>query len=463
MELWSAEKVLVKGRFEKDWGVAVDNDGMVQAIGPRSHLVASARRVNHHPDKILLPAFINPHHQGFDRLFRSLTDLELSYRDLLRMAIWPLSSSVNRDLFDAVYRVALAEQALCGVGTVGEFHYLHNGCYQSGEAGFAERLIRIAIDMGLRLSLVYTFFDQGSSDQTQSFVQPMDLSLKIYHDLQERYGSHPLINLVPGIHSLEHTSPEAIIAAAKLAEQYDTPFHVRLAARKEDLETALLHYGTTPLKALEKMGVLNERLVAIHGTLLDDEELAMMEKHGVSAILSPTASLAKGDRRPNTSGLLKNNIPFAVSSGGLPLFHGYSVPEEIKWLELNQREDNSRRDLLCSSMDIESLWELGTWLPAQMLGVNSSRFMPGSAADFMLISQSQACTKPAFDDGSRLSAMNELLFGWGSQIQVSHLFVQGKMVVGNGQFGVDLSQSYRMLERTCAAFLENVQKKTAAN
>ena len=463
MELWSAEKVLVKGRFEKDWGVAVDTDGMVQAVGPRSHLVASARRVSHHPDKILLPAFINPHHQGFDRLFRSLTDLDLSYRDLLRMAIWPLSGSVNRDLFDAVYRVALAEQALSGVATVGEFHYLHNGCYENGEAGFAERLIRVATDMGMRLSLVYTFFDQGSSELTKPFIQPMDLSQKTYEDLQDRYGSHPLINLIPGIHSLEHTSPDAIIAAANLAEKYDTPFHVRLAAREDDLEISSVHYDATPLKALEKMGVLNERLVVIHGTHLNDEELGLMEKHGVTVILSPTANLAKGDRRPNTSGLLKNKIPFAVSSGGLPLFNGYSAPEEIKWLELNQREDSDKRDLLCSNMDIESLWELGTRLPSQALGVNSSRFMPGSAADFMLISQSQPCTKPAFDDGSRLSAMNELLFGWGSNVQVTHLYVQGKMVVGNGQFGIDLSQSYRMLERTCAAYMENIQKKTAAN
>ncbi|MDJ0835717.1 MAG: amidohydrolase family protein [Acidobacteriota bacterium] len=462
MELWSAEKVLVKGRFEKDWGVAVDQEGMIQAVGPRAQLVAGARRVHHHPDKILLPAFVNPHHHGFDRLFRPLTDLDLPYNQLLNKVIWPLSGSTNHNLFDAVYRVALAEQAMAGVGTVGEFLYLHNGVYETGRAAFAERLIRIATDLGIRLSLVYTFFDQGA-EEVRPFVQPMDLSIQEYEALAQRYGGHPLINILPGIHGLAHTSPDAVIAAAELAEKYDTPFHIQLAADQEDLKTAKVHYDTTPLRALDKMGVVNGRLVVVHGTLLEEEELNLLEEHGAAMILCPTAVMTRGARGPNTSALLNHGIPFAVASGTLPMFNSYSATEEIKMLELTQRESEETRNVLNTRMGISSLWELSTVLPSRMLGLDTSRFMPGTPADFMLVSQASPSNKPSFNDGRQPYAMNELMFGWGAQSSVSHLFVQGKTVVSNGQFAIDMTASYRLLEKKCDAFLEDIRKDAPAN
>jgi len=462
MELWSAERVLVKGRFEKDWGVAVESDGTIQAIGPRAQLVANAKRVHHHPDKILLPAHVNPHHHGVDRLFRPLTDLDLPYRQLVQRVIWPLSGAVNRDLFEAIYRVALAEQAVSGIGSVGEMFYMHNGCYAEGQSQFTDRLIRVALDTGVRLSLIFTFFDQGSED-VKAFIQPMDRSLEEFAALAEKHADEPLITLIPGIHSLAHTSPDAIIAAARLAEERDTKFHIQLAAGPADLETAAEQYGTTPLRALEKMGVLNERLVVVHGTHLEDEELDMLAGCGAEMILCPTANLSRGDRFPAPEGILSREIPFAVASGSLAMFNSYSVAEEVKLIELQLREATNSRNVLSTRAGVESLWSLGTTRPADMLGINASRFMPGAGADFVLLSQEIPCNKPGFNDGSRPHIMNEIMFGWGSRARVSHLCVQGKMLVENGRFKQDLSTSYRMLEKTCSAFLENVKKNAAPN
>lgn len=457
MELWSAERVLVKGKFEKDWGIAVDAEGNIHSVGPRAHLVAGARRVHHYPDKILMPAFVNPHQHGYDRLFRPLTDLKLSYADLIQKAVRPYSGSINRDIFDAVHRVVLAESALAGIGTVGEFFYLHNGAYAPGEAAFAERLIQIAVDMGVRLALVYVFLDQGAGD-VKPFCAPMDVSIKEFEDLHQRFGRHPLIRLIPGIHSLAHTSSEAILAAKGLADKYDTPLHVQLAAGQSDIDAASEQYGTTPLKALQLMEVLDKRLVIINGTLLNDEEMDLIKQVGARVILCPTAALARGDQMPRAERLLPRKIPFSIASGTLPMFHGYAVPEEIKALELAQREGTQERNVLKTRMELASLFDLAGKVPANMLNLDTARFMPGAAADFLMVDVNTPASKRAFQDGSQPYIFNELLFGWGTQARVSHVFVQGKMIVANGTFLQDLSAAYRMIERQSAAFMENLSQ-----
>ena len=448
MELWSADRVLVKGQFEKDWGLVVDDDGVVQAVGPRQHLVANARAVHHYSDKVLMPAFINPHHYGYQRLFRGFTPGDMPFLTFLKNKIWPLSRKIDTNLLDAVYRIAFAEQAMAGIGTVGEFHYLHNGAGKDpSRTQTAERLVRIATEMGIRLTLIYSFFDQGDRRSAGAFIQPLDASVKAFEGLRIRYENHPLVNIIPGIHSLEHTSPDAILAAANLAEKYDTRFHIKLAVRESELEVAKVHYGTTPLRALAKMEVLNERLVVAFGTMLDEEELALLRQHEVSVILCPTASMTRGENCPQTERLLANQVPFAVGSSSVCMSHHYSVPDEIKWLELTQRGLQKSNNVLCQQMDVDSLWELGTWLPAQMLGVNSARFMPGSSADFMLVSIAQPSSRPTF--GGRLdhNYVNQLLFGWSAQVSVSHLMVQGKMIVKNGAMNIDLTSSYQYLEK----------------
>ncbi len=463
MQLWCAERVFVKGKLEKDWGVLVDEDGIIQAIGPCQSLVSKARAVHHYPSRILLPPFVNPHHHGFLRVFRGIFDFNISYEDAAANLIRPLCSAIDHELFDAAYRVALAEQALAGIGTLGEFHYLHNGSYpEAGQAGFADRIAKIALEMGLRLTLIYGFFDQGSSEEGKAFIQPLDASIDAFMQLHKTYEKEPLINIIPGVHGLDHASPEAIIAAAELAEAHNSKWHIQLAERPSDLESSQIQYGTTPLRALDKMGVLNKRMVVINGTLLDDEELALMKKNGVSAVLCPSANLAKSDEFPNTLGFLREQIPFAIGSDGLCINNDFSVPDEIKWLEFSQRSLQKTMNVLSSQAPVDSLWDLGTSLPAGLLGIPSVELMPGIEADFMLLALSQPYAKPHYHHSDR-HFMNQVLFGWNAQARVTHLMIRGRMVVKNGHLEQDLLPSYQKLEQWSEAFLRtmrNSAKKT---
>ena len=372
--------------------------------------------------------------------------------------IWPASGAIDLELFEALYRVAFAEQIQAGIGAIGDFHYLHNGnAKQFDSSGFAVKIIQIAIDLGLRLTLIYAFLDQGSSENGRAFIQPLDASLREFEALHARFKDHPLIQVIPGIHGLEHTSPDAIIAARDLAEKYDVKLQVQLAERESELEIARVHYGTTPLRALKKMGVLDQRIVIVNGVLLDEEEIAMAREHNVSMILCPGACLARGDDFPDASRILREKIPFAVGSDSLALSHNYTPSDDIKWLEFTQRSIQKSMNVLSSQTQTHSLWDLASRLPAKILGNQSAQLLPGCPADLMFLSVVQPCSKPE-NNYSGTHFINELLFGWGAQVQVTHLMVQGRMILKNGFVDADLSSSYYRLGQWNRAFLRSIQK-----
>ena len=404
----------------------------------------------------MLPALINPHHQAFLRMFRGIFDFGGSYSHLKMRQVLPLSNTVDPELFEAVVRVSLAEQALAGVGTVGEFHYLHNGATQESHAAkYAETLIEVALSMGLRLTLIYCFFDQDPAQNAAAFHKPLDISLKEFEALRQKYSTNPLIQVIPGLRSLKNCTKEAILAASRLADKYNTRFHARLAINHQELEFVKAKYGKSPLLLLEELGVLNENLILVGGNLLSPEELSLLQSQAVPVILCPEAAQVKGDSYPKVSELLEYGVPFAVGSGEVEMSHTSCIANEIKSLEFSERIRQGTTNILCSQADIDSLWELGSWLPGQLLGNIPGQLMPGSPADFILVRRRTPSSRTKYNFmGNHF--VNELLLAWTSQIEVSHLAVQGKLLVANGAFFQDQTENQHQLAQWSGTFLSTL-------
>lgn len=459
MRVWSAERVFVKGRFERDWAIMVDNQGIIQAVGPRRQLVSKANQVIHYPQAVMMPAFVNPHHHGFHTIFRGIADQVNSYSDLLHRLVWPLSRVIDDDLFDALCQIAFAEQAVSGVATVTEFHYLHNGARRTSQSpSFADRVIENALALGLRINLVYGFFDQGVSEETEAFIEPMDVSINKFEQLVQSYGDHPSVKIMPGIHGLEHTSAESIIAAGELSKKYDVPLHVQLADRQEELAIAERHYGTTPLRALDLMELVDERLVVINGTLLDDGEMQLLKDRGGSMVVCPSASLAKGEDAPNVYALLRHGIPFSIGSDSACTSNAFSPLDDLKLIEYLQRSQQDSFNILNRQSVVANLWELVTTEPARFSGCNSGALMPGAPADFMMVNLNGPSFRPRWNFQTEVF-MNQLVFGWGPQVQIQGLVVNGVKIVNNGQLTqANLQASYDLIEQWSEAFLRSVDK-----
>jgi len=460
MELWSAERLFVKGRFENDWGLMIDESGIIQAIGPRNQLVSKAKKVWHYPGRLIMPALTNPHHHGFHTIFRGLAHQLDSYEQLIEELLWPLGQLIDDELLEAVYMTSFAEQVLSGTVRIGEFHYLHNGAHgQDDHPDYATKIIEIARSLGLEITLVYAFFDQGSLESAKAFIQPLDESIRRFRNLREKYQDNDQVDVLPGIHGFQHSSDEAILAAAELAKEFDCPWHIQLAEREKDLSVAKSHYGTTPLRALEKMGVLSDKLVIINGTLLDEEEIQMAARHNCQFVITPVASLAKGDGIPKSRDLIKNNLEFSIGSDSSCMNQGESFASELKWWNYINRGLEQAIGVLGGNHSGDSIWDLGTIKALKALGQKGGPLMPGARANFMMVDISGPTFRPRWAYNSDLF-MTQLIHGWGARTPVQHLVIKGKTVVRNGFVTHPrFQEAFFTLDQWSDAFLKSMSRE----
>jgi cytosine/adenosine deaminase-related metal-dependent hydrolase len=255
---------------------------------------------------------------------------------------------------------------------------------------------------------------------------------------------------------LFHTSDEAILAANELAKSYGDKLHIQLAERQRDLEVAESHYGTSPLKAMDKLGCLGDHLVIINGNALTEEEYALAKKHGCQFVLCPVSCMAKGDDVPNFPALVQHELPFTIGSDSASMNQGYSFLNELKWLNFAWRNKQGHFEQWQNCRLCSKIWSLGTEQAMMVLGQVPRSLAPGQFANFILMDISGPAFRPRWNF-DREAFTSQLIFGSGRHADVQHLIVRGRTIVKNGSLvSVDLDPHYRHLDQWCNAYMQTL-------
>lgn len=118
-------------------------------------------------------------------------------------------------------------------------------------------------------------------------------------------GADPLRRFFIGAHSLYSCSPEQIQDARERARALDLPFTIHLAESAAELRIVHERFGTTPVRALERLGVLDRGVIADHAIFVDDEEIDILLRHDVAIASCPLSTGKYGSIAPLTTFVLK--------------------------------------------------------------------------------------------------------------------------------------------------------------
>ena len=318
----------------------------------------------------LVPGTVNAHNHSFQSLLRGIACDRpfLEWRDESLYKYSPRMSLQN------IYVGALfsfAEMMKCGVTTVCDFFYLHN----DGTAG-DEAVIRAAHDLGIRLVLARTMYDWDGAPK--GYVESVNLAYDNTDMLMKKYAGN-MAKVIPAPHSLHAASTEMVQAGAELAEKYDTPFHIHVAEERFEVEQVKKEHGTTPLRYLDKIGVLNDHMSIIHGVWNDAEEIAMMGAAGAHLIYCPSSNMFLADGITDIPCYLKKHVTIALGSDGACGNNRNSVFEEMRMVSILQKAKTL--DALC--VNYRDSMAMGTTGGAEVLGLPVGVLAPGKAADFV--------------------------------------------------------------------------------
>src|SRR5256712_6349499 len=135
-------------------------------------------------------------------------------------------------------------------------------------------------------------------------------------DLIAKYRRDQLIRVQPAPHSPHGASAAMIRAGFEVAQSADTPFHIHVAEGQYEGGQTLKDYGTTPLRYLDKLGVLGERMIGVHCVWLDDEEVRLMGERGAGLAYCPSSNMILGGGISRITELAAAGVLIRLGTGG---------------------------------------------------------------------------------------------------------------------------------------------------
>ena len=190
----------------------------------------------------------------------------------------------------------------------------------------------------------------------------------------------PLRRFFIGAHSLYSCSPEQIVEARARARELDVPFNIHLAEHPAEVAIALERYGTSPVRALDRLGVLDDRVIADHVIFVDDDDIDILGRRGVGIATCPLSTAKSGAVAP-LAAFIARGLRVGLGTDSLLSNNALSMLRELSLAIVLQRVRGAATAL--GPADAIRLATLGS---ADVLGWSSEigSLEAGKAADIVL-------------------------------------------------------------------------------
>ena len=374
----AADAAIVEGEARGPTAVLAV-DGAIVRVGPPDQVAADpraagARRIDW-SGRALIPGTVNAHNHGFQSLLRGIGDDQpfLVWRE---RALYRYGAHLGPEEMRTAALFAFGEMLLHGVTTVCDFYYVNR---QGNDNALAT--VAAARQLGIRVVLARCFYDWDGAPA--AFRESVPQAVRHFEELHRELAADPrrLASAQPAPHSLHGASRAMIEAGAGCARDAGTRWHIHLAEEKYQVDEALARFSARPLHAVDAMGVLDDRVVAVHGCWFDEGERALMAERGASLAYCPASNMFLGDGVTDIVDLARRGVAVALGTDGGCSNSRVSVLDEMRSAALLQKV--ARTD--GQAISAEECFAMGTDLGGRVLDLPVGRIAPGFRADLVAL------------------------------------------------------------------------------
>jgi len=230
------------------------------------------------------------------------------------------------------------------------------------------------------------------------------------------------VTVQPAPHSPHGASPAMIRAGWEVAETENTVFHIHVAEGQYEGERTRREHGATPIRYLDRLGVLGPRMIGVHCVWLDDEEIALMAARGAGLAYCPGSNMFLGDGITRIPEMLKAGVRIGLGTDGGCTNNRVSVFDEMRTCSLLQRV----RRLDGTALSADTAFALGTRAAARLLRLEAGVVAAGQLADLVAIDLNHLSLQPRND------LLKSVVYAMSPQA-VTDVWVHGRRVVEQGR------------------------------
>ena len=384
--------------------IAVDGGRIVELLpADRARLRYLPRKHVSLPTHVVTPGLVNLHTHAAMSLLRGVGD-DLPLMRWLQERIWPLEQALVSPEF--VYdgsRLAAIEMLRGGVTCCSDMYF------------YPEASVRALRNAGMRAvaGIIAIEFPTAYASDSDDYLRKGLATRDAFRD-------DPLTTFTLAPHAPYTVADTTLARIAMLAEELDLPIHTHLHETRDEIERSLRDHGARPLARFDRLGLVSERLIAVHAVHLDPTEIELLAQRGASVAHCPASNLKLGSGIAPIAALAAAGVNLGIGTDGAASNNRLDVLAELRLAALLAK--GAARD--ATAFPAAAALEAATLGGARALGLAAriGSIEAGKEADLTAFDLSAPETQPWFD------VISQLVYAAGRE-QVSDVWVAGQHVV----------------------------------
>lgn len=367
-----------------DHAVAV-RDGGIVAVMPVSDARAAFQPEHtvRLPEHALIPGLVNAHTHNPMTLLRGLAD-DLPLMTWLEEHIWPVEGKVMGPEFirDGV-ELAIAEMLRGGTTCANENYFFPDVI----AATYKRHGFRAVVGLP-----VIEFPSPWAKTRDEYFERAIAV-----HD--SLHGEKLLTTaFVP--HAPYTVSDDSFERIRLLADQLDIPVHLHLHETQKEVDDARRESGLRPFQRMQKLGLVNDRLIAVHMTAVSDAEIEACAEAGVSVVHCPESNLKLASGFCPAERFRAAGVNLAIGTDGCASNNDLDMFGEMRTAAQLAKAVAHKAD----AFDAASALRAATFNGARAMGLEDriGSIEPGKQADLAAVRLDVLEAQPLYDVTSQL-------------------------------------------------------------
>jgi len=329
---------------------------------------------------VAIPGLVNCHTHAAMTLLRGYGD-DMPLQDWLTGRIWPAEARLTKDDVYWGTRLACLEMMRSGTTAYADMYF------------FGSVMADAANDSGLRAVVCEGFIDLGSEERREANMHATEETTRHVRGMR---GSR--VHASVGPHAIYTVSERGWQWLCEHAKEHDLLVHTHLSETAQEVSDCRATHGVSPPRLLERLGVLDRRVLAAHCAHLSTEDVALMGRRHVAACHNPVSNMKlAGAAVMPWAALAAAGAPCVLGTDGAASNNTLDMFETMKAAALLQKFQGD-----AAALPAREALEAATARGATALGLPGGRIAAGQAADVVLVDLGRAGMQPVHDVVSNL-------------------------------------------------------------
>jgi 5-methylthioadenosine/S-adenosylhomocysteine deaminase len=337
----------------------------------------------------VIPGLVNAHTHLYQNLLKGLND-DVPLVEWCEKVLFPAADVIHAD-----HRLAHDERLGYAWSLVAVLEMIKSGTTCCIDMDMTmDSVFQAWLDMGFRGVGAVTLSDQWIPDQLLAAPDAvLDETLRLVERWHNVPAARPRVQVALAPSTPFLASPELLRWTREQRDRLGVGVQIHVAETRYEVEQIAREADTTPLRYLDRFGLVDKWLSAVHCVHMDEGDLDLLQKRGTTVVYNPKSNMKLGSGVAPVPEMLQRGIPVALGNDGSASNDLLDMFEEMRCAVLLQKavaEDPAA----VSAVDA---FRMATENGAAACRIDAGTIDPGRLADLAIVNLRKPHLVPVHD------------------------------------------------------------------